>query len=317
MISFRFHVVSITAIFLAIAIGVVVGSTYVDGAVVDGLRSRIRTVEGNVSDARDENGRLEDQLQSTREYVDLSSEYAVTDRLTDVPVFLTAARGVDEATVERTLVLARQAGGIVPGIVWLEQRWAADGDEDLEDLALIVGGSATDARDVLWASAWEDITDELVAGAGAQDPDGGDASILAQLEEAGFLTVDPLDDETVGLDDLIGAAPRVAIVTGARAEEEVAPVVPVAVTASVDAGLVTVVGDVYVAAPEAPGRGATLTESFDDAVREATVIVDDVDLEAGRVAVVLGMDAAAEGETGRHYGYGDGADAVLPAWTPP
>ena len=28
MISFRFHVVSITAVFLAIAIGVVVGSTY-------------------------------------------------------------------------------------------------------------------------------------------------------------------------------------------------------------------------------------------------------------------------------------------------
>ena len=47
------------------------------------------------------------------------------------------------------------------------------------------------------------------------------------------------------------------------------------------------------------------------------MIVDDVDLEAGRVAVVLGLDAAADGETGRHYGYGEGADAVLPAWTPP
>ena len=53
-----------------------------------------------------------------------------------------AARGVDEAAVERTVVLARQAGGIVPGIVWLEPRWAADGDEDLEALAAIVGGSA-------------------------------------------------------------------------------------------------------------------------------------------------------------------------------
>ena len=40
MISFRFHVVSITAVFLAIAIGVVVGSTYVDRAIVDTLRNR-------------------------------------------------------------------------------------------------------------------------------------------------------------------------------------------------------------------------------------------------------------------------------------
>ena len=47
------------------------------------------------------------------------------------------------------------------------------------------------------------------------------------------------------------------------------------------------------------------------------MIVDDLDLEAGRVAMVLGMAAADSGETGRHYGYGDGADAVLPAWTPP
>jgi len=62
MISFRFHVVSITAVFLAIAIGVVVGTTYVDGAVVDGLRNRIDSVEGNLDDRRAENDRLESEL---------------------------------------------------------------------------------------------------------------------------------------------------------------------------------------------------------------------------------------------------------------
>ena len=169
-----------------------------------------------------------------------------------MPVFLTAVRGVDADAVERTLVLARQAGGTVPGIVWLEPRWAADGDEDLEALATIVGGPTSAPREILWASAWEAITDELAAGPASQeDPDAG-ASTLAALEEAGFLTVDSLDDDTIGLDDLIGAGARIAIVTGARAEEEIAPLVPVAVTASVDAGLVTVVGDVYVTASEAP-----------------------------------------------------------------
>jgi Copper transport outer membrane protein, MctB len=324
MISFRFHVVSITAIFLAIAIGVVVGSTYVDDVFVDNLERQISTVEGNVTEVRDENSRLEDQLETTREYVDLSSEYAVTDRLTDVPVLVTAARGVDEDAVERTVVLARRAGGSVPGIVWLEPRWAVEGDDDLEALAEIVGGSAGDPREVLWAAAWEDITEELAADPVAElDPDGGDSgsssgtSTLAELEAAGFLTVDALDDESVGPDDLLGTHPRMLVVTGARAQEEVAPVVPTAVSASVDAGLVTVVGDVYVVAPEAPGRGAALAESLDEALREAIVIVDDADLEAGRVAVVLALDAADNGGTGLHYGYGDEADAVLPAWTPP
>ena len=48
MISFRFHVVSITAVFLAIAIGVVVGSTYVDRAIVESLQNRIDSVSSNL-----------------------------------------------------------------------------------------------------------------------------------------------------------------------------------------------------------------------------------------------------------------------------
>ena len=44
--------------------------------------------------------------------------------------------------------------------------------------------------------------------------------------------------------------------------------------------------------------------------------MDGVDLESGRVAAVLALDSAADGEVGLHYGYGEGADAVLPAWTP-
>jgi hypothetical protein len=329
MISFRFHVVSITAIFLAIAIGVVVGSTYVDELTVDQLRSRIETVEDRADATRGENGRLEEELATTREYVDLSSEYAVTDRLTDVPVFLTAVRGVDEAAVERTLVLLRRAGGAVPGIVWLEPRWAAEGDEDAEALAAIVGGSGSSSREDLWTSAWEDIAGELTAdavsepgtvepGVDTDEPAGEDGpSTLSELEAAGFLTIDPLDDDAVAADDLLGRSPRVVVLTGARADDEIAALFPVAVAASVEAGLVTVTGDVYVTAPEAPGRGTEVIESLDEAVLEATVVVDDVDLEAGRVAVVLALDAAAEGEVGLHYGYGDGADGVLPAWTPP
>jgi hypothetical protein len=323
MISFRFHVVSITAVFLAIAIGVVVGSTYVDELTVDQLQDRIETVEDRADATRDENGRLEDELASAREYIDLSSEYAVTDRLTEVPVLLTAVRGVEEAAVERTLVLARRAGGVVPGIVWLEARWALASDEDLEALASIVGGSASSSREDLWASAWADITEELAADPVAGDsPEEGPiadegASTLAALEEAGFLAVDSLDDDTVATDDLLGADPRIVVITGPRAEESIAPLVPVAAGASVEAGLVTLVGDVHVRATEAPERGADLSESLEEELREAIVIVDDVDLEAGRVALVLAAQSAGGGEVGVHYGYGDGADAVLPAWTPP
>jgi hypothetical protein len=326
MISFRFHVVSITAVFLALAIGVLVGSTYVDTAVADLLRSRIRTVEGNVLDARDENARLEQELDAAREYIDLSSQYAVTDRLTDTPALIVAARGVDESAVDRTVTLARQAGGTVPGVLWLEPRWAAEGDGDLDALGSIVGGSVSDTPEDLQAMAWSDITDELAAEPTSDEDlpagqlgeeSGGTGSVLADLEEAGFVTLDPVDDDSVSLDDLVGAGPRMLVITGARAQEEVTPVIPVAVEAMVDAGLVTVVGDVYVVDPEAPERASTLLDTFDEDLRGAIVIVDHADLDAGRVAAVLALDSAGDGQVGLHYGYGDGADAVLPTWTPP
>jgi len=315
MISFRFHVVSITAIFLAIAVGVVVGSTYVDQLTVDQLRNRIETVEDRADAAREENARLEDELKRTEGYVDLSSQYAVTDRLTDVPVLLLAARGVDEAAVEQSVVLARQAGAVVPGIVWMEPRWALDGEDDAKALATIVGGSGSDDPEDLWAAAWQGVTDELATADVSEQGQSG--TMLGDLEAAGFLTVDGLDDDSVGLADLAGSAPRVLVLTGARAQSEVAPVVPVVVTATTDGGLTTVVGDIYVRADEAPGRGVDLTDILDDSTLDSIVIVDDADLEAGRVAAVLGLDSAADGQLGVHYGYGDGADAVLPAWTAP
>ena len=160
MISFRFHVVSITAIFLAIAIGVVVGSTYVDELTVDQLRNRIETVEDRADATRSENGRLEDELSTSRDYIDLSAEYAVTDRLTEVPVLFAAARGIDEAAVERAVLLARRAG-VAKGTVF---RHFASKDDLIASLV---------------CERLTTLTDALRRLADARDP--GDAEAITML----------------------------------------------------------------------------------------------------------------------------------------
>ena len=43
MIDFRYHLVSIVAVFLALAIGIVLGSTELQGGTLDVLRSRRTT----------------------------------------------------------------------------------------------------------------------------------------------------------------------------------------------------------------------------------------------------------------------------------
>ncbi len=320
MISFRFHVVSITAVFLAIAIGVVVGTTYVDGAIVDGLRSRIDVVNKNLDERRAENDRLETELGRAGEYIDASDVFAVTDRLTDVPVLLVATRGIDEGAVEQAAQLVRQAGASTPGIVWLETPWGLEGEEDRTALADIVGGSASDAVEELWAAAWEGVVTQLTAEEPSDVPPIVDAEpapdLLAPLEAGGFLTVDALDDDTSRLADLAGASPRVLIVTGSRSQPEVAPLIPLVAAAAVDGGLPLVVADVYVDAPEAPERGDELIDALAEELREVIAVIDDADRPDGRVAAVLALDAVADGVVG-HYGYGAGADGVLPTWTAP
>ena len=48
MINFRFHVVSLIAIFLALALGVVIGAGVIDRGVVDTLNNRLDSVESQV-----------------------------------------------------------------------------------------------------------------------------------------------------------------------------------------------------------------------------------------------------------------------------
>ena len=45
-------------------------------------------------------------------------------------------------------------------------------------------------------------------------------------------------------------------------------------------------------------------------------VVDDLETPEGRVAAVLALHEVGAGRVG-HFGYGDGADGVLPGWTAP
>jgi hypothetical protein len=320
MISFRFHIVSLIAVFLALAIGVVVGSTYVDGAVVDGLRSQISRVSGNLDERQAESEALRGDLGDATDYIAASADFAVTERLTDVPVLLVAVRGIDEGAVQETARLARRAGAVLPGIVWLEPAWAVDGADAQAALAHIVGRSPGVSPELLWRSAWSEVMAELTPAAEdtttTVSTPAPASEVLTGLQEAGFITVDPLDDDTVRLADLAGTGAQVMAIGGTGAKEELRSLLPAVVGAAVAAERPTVVGDVFVDTQDGPGRAEAITADLSEEQLAAVALVDDVELREGQVATVLALDAAADGVVG-HYGRGDGAEGILPTWTSP
>ncbi len=68
MINFRYHVVSLTAVFLALAIGLVVGTAALNGPVVDGLDSQVKNLSKDNSQLRESVGQLQDEVNSQEEF---------------------------------------------------------------------------------------------------------------------------------------------------------------------------------------------------------------------------------------------------------
>src|SRR5262245_7454174 len=110
MINFRFHIASLIAIFLALALGVLMGSTVVQRATVDNLRDSIDRVSAKADRQRDDNSRLRSEIGHLNDYAEQSAPYAVSGQLTDQAVALVAERGLDEATVQSQLTLLRTTG---------------------------------------------------------------------------------------------------------------------------------------------------------------------------------------------------------------
>src|SRR5512132_673180 len=159
MINFRFHIASLIAVFLALAVGVVFGATVVNSAIVDRLNNRIDTVEDNANKRKAESDQLRSEVGQLQGYIDGTKDFAVSGRLAGVTLATIATRGVDADSVKQTVALAQQAGarkrlGEVVGRPG--QSAKATRAEAWNALAARVatgGGAAANGRDLLTALA--------------------------------------------------------------------------------------------------------------------------------------------------------------------
>ena len=139
MINFRYHVVSILAVFLALAIGTVMGASFVGQGVIDGLRGRIEQADRNKEEIRADNAKLQSENDRFQSFIDQSEPFSVANRLTSVRINLVAERGVAGDTVDAQAKVLRDASGTVPGVVWLEDRWQLGSAADATALRAATG----------------------------------------------------------------------------------------------------------------------------------------------------------------------------------
>lgn len=147
MINLRYHIVSLTAVFLAIGIGLTLGSTFLDRATVENLNGQLENLETRLADRETQVNELQDQLgerERLQEALDEEGTGLLAGWLEEVPVVIVASRGVDESDVDAATDALVASGADVQGRWWFTERWALDDEGEVADLADAMDVTSTD-----------------------------------------------------------------------------------------------------------------------------------------------------------------------------
>jgi hypothetical protein len=314
VIDFRYHLVSIISIFLALAVGIVLGAGPLQSNLGDQLGDQ-------VSALRTEKQALNDKLTSTEKLVDAGDDYAKTVQSRVVQGRLTGHRAVvialpssDGSIVKGVEEVLTQSGAGPVGTLtvsadWFDPAKAADRDRAAHDAATALGLESRATGDALLT----EVLAGLAVSETASAPSPQHAAALKVLGDAGLL------DSSV---PELGPGDVVVLVSGdyAGTEAEVtarSDAVRAMVTALAKGSRSTVVagGEPVAAAgqPVSSDAVAAVREKSDTAGVVATV--DHARSGNGPALVVLAVESALEDHVG-HYGIADGATAMVPRVLP-
>jgi hypothetical protein len=315
LINFRFHLVSLVAVFLALAVGVMMGATVIDRAIVNGLETRIDTVGDRANRTRDENVALKARLDALEGFADQALPLLVGERLKGVPVAMVAIRGVDEGAVRQTVDILRGGGALVSGVVWLEPSLALPDVSAEVKLGDVLGDPFQKGAD-LRRSAIEALGQRLAIGPEVARSQAGAGDVLIGMGTAGFVAIDSLGGE-VDPTSYPFPGSRFIVIDGPQAKLKTDIATLPLIRALQVAGAMVALGEVFAEVESGPGRGAIVAGVRDDqALVTRVATVDDVEEARGRAALALALDELGRGQAG-HYGEGPGASRQLPEPVPP
>lgn len=308
MISLRYHVVSIAAVFLALAVGVVLGSTTLSRTLLSGLSAENSDLGTEVTRLEAERSALNGQVAEADAFAAAIGPMAVRGALAKRTVVIITTPDARPEDRDGISALIKSSGGIVTGQVSLSDAFGdqarADELKQLSTRLLPAGVQLPTATDpgtlaggllgpVLLISK-EDNKPQ----AGAEES----AAALSGLADGGFLKATP---------DLKPAQLAVILTGGANtgdaAGDRAATIARFATQVDRSgAGAVLAGGR-----GSADGTGAIGAVRVDTAATSVLSTVDNADTAAGRVVTVMALVEQLDGQAGR-YGTAGTAQGVAP-----
>jgi hypothetical protein len=318
LINLRYHIVSLTAVFLALAIGVAMGTGFLNKATVDQLNRQIKSAEAGIDDANDEIARLNQELDrsaDTEAALLASAQRLVGERLAQVPVVVVASENIDQPSLDRLRTLLGASGAELRGTLTVTDRLRLEAGDD-EQLAEILGAVGA-SRPVLQSGLTTAFAHALRQAADrSAGSDQGTAPLLQNLVDADYLGYEPPDDAPADLDAgtlLDGGGFRYVFVSGPDPRTPDTDFLLPVLRNLADEGPTAVV---LASAAVGEDAEATRTASVgairgDTALRDEVSTVDDLERLSGQVATIWALADLEDGVLG-HYGLGAGRQSELP-----
>jgi len=328
VIDFRYHLVSIVAVFLALAVGIVLGSTELQGPAFRILNSTTAKLQNELDQAASQRDAAQQQASLGDQYAQAVEPVVLNDLLAGQRLLVVTEPGASASAVTGISSAAAEAGATVTGQITLQNKFFDTSATTLDSLNQVNldmaahAGIALPSGETYQQQAAQVIASQILAKSTGsrtsqqttvQQPSSGSESdaqpVLAAYANLGFLTISgqPYTQATLAVIVTPETAP-----SGGSADPLAQLLVPLAEELAAASSATVVAGT---SAGSGPGSPIAVLRSNNVSNQVSTV--DDADLVAGQTVVIQALAVLLNGGKAGGYGFtSNGASAVAPTPAP-
>jgi hypothetical protein len=314
LIDFRYHVVSIVAVFLALAIGLLVGSTTLQGKAFEALRQESDRAVTRADGYRDQVDEYKKLKNGDDQFASVLGPQLVNGRLRNESVVFVESPGATDSKMRVQLdQFVKDAGGSVTGWISLTGKFLAEDQQEtisqLSDSLKPTGVSFPESAGPYDKAALV-LADSLVTKERAKvgHEEVSSVSALSGFKDGGYLTASGKPG---------GRATLAIVISPSSAyDSKVADVNNKALIALASALDLADRGTVVVGNSTSVANGDGLLTDLRDSGAAATVSsVDTADSPSGQVVTILALNMELLNKSGK-YGIGSGTNGYVPSPPP-
>jgi hypothetical protein len=317
VIDFRYHLVSIVAVFLALAIGIVLGSTELQGNTIDVLQSTSNGLKNSLNAANAQNESDQAAISADQQFLQTAESRLLDKELDGDRLVIVTEPGAPGSVVDGIKQAAGIAGATVTGVVALQPKFNDLSGATQSNLSAInntlasndgtVLAPAADQQTAYQQQAAQLIATAILAKTAGSGPSAAAAqTLLAAYEQGGYLTV---SDVTVAATLAVIVTPQ-SVPSDGQNDPGNQVLLALAQQFASGSAATIVVGS---SAGSSPGSAISVLRS--SSVSSQVSSVDDADTTLGQISSIWALAAQKAGGKANSYGI-SGASAVSPVPLP-